>query len=99
VGLNTLKSVRRQASSIHASVGVIIAILANTWSMRIIPPFVWGLIWCARLALRPRPSRSQHRRSSWAVYAAEYIKAVAGSLVLSLTVGSLKALFRYLVLG
>jgi hypothetical protein len=92
-------TLRRQSTSIHASVGVIIAILANTWTTRIVPPFLWGLIWCVRLALLPGGPRRQRAKSAAAVYAAEYVKAVAGSLLLSLTVGSLKALFRYLILG
>jgi hypothetical protein len=77
--------------SIHASVGVIIAIVANTWLGRLIPPFIWGLIWCARLALLPG-----NRHGS---YASEYVRAVLGSLALSLPLGALKALFRYAVLG
>jgi hypothetical protein len=32
-------------------------------------------------------------------YAAQYVRAVVGSLVPALAIGSLKVLFRYLVLG
>ena len=80
----------QQKTSIHASVGVIIAIVANTWLGRIIPPFIWGVIWCARLALLPSDERVGGR---------SYLNAVVGSLIPALAIGSLKALFRYLVLG
>jgi len=86
-------------NSIHASVGVTIAIVANTWLGRIIPPFVWGVLWCARLALLPGGPQRVDGRSVGAFYATEYGKALAGSLPPALAIGSLKALFRYLVLG
>jgi hypothetical protein len=89
----------KPSNSIHASAGVIIAILANTWATRIIPPFIWGLIWCTRLAVLPGGPPRRLGQATWELYAAEYARAVAGSLLLSLTIGSLKALFRYLVLG
>jgi len=83
-------AIRGRSTSIHASVGVIIAIVANTWTGRIVPPFIWGFIWCARLALLPSDSSS---------YPAEYLRAVIESLIPALLIGALKALFRYLVLG
>jgi hypothetical protein len=88
-----------RANPIHVSVGVIIAIVANTWPGRIVPPFIWGFIWCARLALLPSdlPRGRQHKWTTF--YAAQYLKAVLGSLVPALAIGALKGLFRYLVLG
>ena len=83
-------AIRGRSSSIHASVGVIIAIVANTWTGRIVSPFIWGVIWCARLALLPSESSSSP---------AEYLRAVIESLIPALLIGALKALFRYLVLG
>ena len=82
---------------IHSSVGVIIAIIANTWIGRIVPPFIWGVIWCARLVLLPGGLRLG--RNNGAFYIAEYVKAVGGSLLPALMIGSLKALLRYAVLG
>jgi hypothetical protein len=90
---------RQQSNSIHASVGVIIAIVANTWAGRIVPPFLWGFIWCARLALLPGGPVRQRGRNMLLVYAAEYVRAVFPALSLSLFVGSFKALFRYAVLS
>jgi hypothetical protein len=87
----------QRVNSIHASVGVIIAIVANTWMGRIIPPVIWGMIWCARLALLPDGPQPTQRTPAF--YAAEYARAVVGSLIPALAIGSLKALFRYLVLG
>lgn len=84
---------------IHASVGVIIAIVANTWAGRIIPPFIWGFIWCARLALLPSDLPRRHQDNAVIFYAAQYARALIGSLLPALAIGSLKALFRYLVLG
>ena len=91
--------IRDRSNPTHASVGIIIAIVANTWAGRIIPPFIWGFIWCARLALLPsdQPRGRQHKWTTF--YAAQYGSAVIGSLVPALAIGSLKALFRYLVLG
>ena len=89
---------RQDSSSVHASVGVIIAIVANTWTGRIISPFIWGLIWCARQRLLPGDLSRDRQRNVVSFYAAEYGKAVFGSLVPALAIGSLKALFRYLVL-
>jgi hypothetical protein len=80
-------------------VGVIIAIVANTWMGRIVPPFLWGFIWCARLAILPGGPVRRPGRSMLPVYAAEYLRAVFPALLLSLFVGSFKALFRYLVLN
>src|SRR6185369_13276015 len=88
------------STSIHASVGVIIAIIANTWVGRIVPPFIWGVLWCARIAVLPGgSSQAAGRRGTGAMYAAEYLKAVTGSLLPALVIGSLKALFRYAVIG
>jgi hypothetical protein len=88
-----------RSNPIHASVGVIIAIVANTWAGRIVPPFIWGFIWCARLALLPSDLPRGRRHKLTTFYAAQYVRAVIGSLVLALAIGSLKVLFRYLVLG
>ncbi len=84
-------TVRGPSTSVHASVGVIIAIVANTWTGRIVAPFIWGFIWCGRLALLPGDSVFS--------YPSEYLKALIESLIPALLIGSLKALFRYLVLG
>jgi hypothetical protein len=89
---------RLQSNSIHASVGVMIAIVANTWSGRFVPQFAWGFIWCARLALLPDRPRSQ-KRSVASFYAEEYMRAVVDSLVPAVAIGFLKTLFRYLLLG
>jgi hypothetical protein len=90
---------RQLSNSIHASVGVIIAIVANTWTGRIVPPFLWGLIWCARLGLLPSDVPRSQKRDVPSFYVEEYARAVLGSLVPALAIGSLKALFRYLLLG
>jgi hypothetical protein len=81
----------QQSNSIHVSVGVIIAVVANTWTGRIIPPLLWGLIWCVRLALLPGGSRRS--------YPAEYLRAAFSALAAALVLGSLKAIFRYLLLN
>ena len=90
---------RQHSSSVHTSVGVIVAIIANTWTGRIVPPLIWGFIWCARLGLLPSDLSRGPQRNVAGLYVTEYMKAVIGSLVPALAVGSLKALFRYLVLG
>ncbi len=83
---------------IHFSAGVIIAIVANTWASRLLPPFLWGFVWCGRLALLPNTERGRQQAPRWKFYAAEYVRASVGSLVVSLSLGSVKALIRYLVL-
>ena len=85
-------------NSIHVPVGVIIAIVANTWTGRIVPPFLWGLVWCVRLALLPGGPVRRAGGNVLLVYAAEYLRVVLSTLPVSLFVGSVKALFRYLVL-
>ena len=89
----------QQANSIHAAVGVIIAIIANTWTGRIVPPFLWGCIWCARLALLPGGAARRAGRNVISHYAREYVRAVLPALFVSLFGGSAKAIFRYAVLG
>ena len=87
-------------NQIHAVVGVIVGIIANSWTVRIVPPFIWGLVWCGRLLILPGPGpHPNFRRYSAAVLAAEYFKAVLSSLLMALFIGSLKALFRFLILG
>jgi hypothetical protein len=80
-------------------VGVVIAIIANTWMGRIVPPFLWGIIWTIRLAVLPLPETTRWRRKALPFYSAEFLKATGGSLVLSLFLGSLKALLRRALLG
>jgi hypothetical protein len=87
------------SNPVHTSVGVIIAIVANTWTWRIVPPFIWGVLWCARLVLLPGGPQRSRTRSVGTYYAVEYMKATIGSLAPALAIGSLKALFRHLVLG
>ena len=87
------------SNPVHTSVGVIIAIVANTWTGRIVPPFIWGVLWCGRLVLLPGGTQRSSIRSLGTYYAVEYVKAAIGSLVPALAIGSLKALFRYLILG
>ena len=77
-----------RSNPIHASVGVIIAIVANTWAGRIVPPFIWGFIWCARLALLPSDLPRGRRHKLTTFYAAQYVRAVIGSLVPALAIGS-----------
>jgi hypothetical protein len=87
-------------NQVHAVVGVIVGIVANSWTGRIVPPFIWGLIWCGRLLILPGAGpRPSARRYSAVVLAAEYLKAVLSSLLMSLFIGSLKALFRFVILG
>jgi len=82
----------------HAVVGVMIGIAANTWTGRIVAPFIWGVVWCVRLRILSSGQIVRAGRNPWAFYGAEYLKAFLASLVLSLAVGSLKALFRFAVL-
>ena len=79
-----------QPTQIHTTVGVMIAIVANTWTGRIVPPFIWGIIWCVLLALLPGGDSRPSLR--------EYLRAVVGTLLPALFIGSLKALFLYILL-
>ncbi len=87
----------------NALAGIVIGWFNDAWSLRLVAPFVWGLVWCLRgwVTSAHRTFRLNERSAGqrWglsdasAFYVIEYGTAVITSMFFSVAVGGLRALF------
>lgn len=82
--------------------GVVMGWVNDSWSARLIAPFIWGVVWCVRFWIT-----SAHRtfklnegsageawglNSTSAFYVIEYGTSVTTSLLFSVLVGAIRAI-------
>ena len=87
----------------NAIAGIIIGWFTDAWSIRLVAPFAWGILWCIRAWIKSAHlmfklnERSAGQRwglnDASAFYVIEYGTAVMTSMFFSVVVGGLKALF------